>query len=145
MSTKKKVIKKVVEKEFVKAAKKTAPCQPKPSKIPFSNQHSTLVKQAGYMRKVGLAPVEIFAALLETNKRCEKPYAICNLKKIAGFTGDSSPNHERFMPMPTARDHLDTLKYFIEQMYLVLDALVFWIGEDDDATDEDPTVPTRKP
>ena len=49
-------------------------------------QHTTLVKLSGSMRKIGLTPREIYASLVEMNKRLENPAPEKNLRRIAEFT-----------------------------------------------------------
>jgi hypothetical protein len=60
-------------------------------KIPMGQRNATLASYAGTMRRVGMMPESILAALLVENTRCELPLSEGEVRKIATSVGRYAP------------------------------------------------------
>lgn len=69
--------------EILAPRPKTSPISV-PLRIPHGVQHKTLVSLAGWMRRMGLSPDEIYPTLMKVNeRRCEEPGPAENIRQIA--------------------------------------------------------------
>ena len=100
--------------EWLKRRETQAPSAPAPDgAIPSGGRNDALTRMAGAMRRRGMTPQAIEAALLVENQRCSPPLDGDEVKRIAQSVGryapEPEPEHEAPDPLPDVIAPSDTL------------------------------------